>query len=214
MYKKYFKRPFDIVISSLAILLLMPLMLIIALLVRIKLGFPIFYAVKRPGKDEQVFTMYKFRSMSNKCDEFGTLLPDTDRLTRFGILLRKSSLDELPELFNILKGEMSFVGPRPLALQYLPYYSESERRRHSVRPGLTGLAQVRNRNELNWEKRFEVDTEYIDNITFISDMKIILKTIIAALGSPDIGIRGLSAAEDFDKYRGRQIHNSKGEIML
>ena len=157
MYKKIIKRFLDILISLFGLIILSPVFLIVAILVRIKLGSPVFFKQERPGKDEKIFKLYKFRSMSDKKDENGKLLPDKERLTRFGKILRSTSLDELPELFNILKGDMSLIGPRPLAVSYLPYYNEKEKHRHDVRPGLTGLAQINGRNALNWEERFAYD---------------------------------------------------------
>lgn len=178
MYKKYIKRFLDIVISLTALILLSPIMIIVAILVRIKLGSPVIFKQERPGKDEKIFKLYKFRSMSDKKDENGKLLPDSERLTKFGKILRATSLDELPELVNILKGEMSLVGPRPLLVDYLELYDEKQKHRHDVRPGLTGLAQVNGRNSTTWKKRFEDDLEYIENITFINDLKIFLKTFV------------------------------------
>ena len=177
MYKKYIKRLLDIAISLCSLLILSPVIMIVAILVRIKLGSPVIFKQDRPGKDGKIFKLYKFRSMSDKKDKNGKLLPDKDRLTKFGRILRSTSLDELPELVNILKGEMSLIGPRPLAVAYLPYYNEEEKHRHDVRPGLTGLAQINGRNALNWEERFSYDIEYVNNITFINDLKIIFKTI-------------------------------------
>lgn len=178
MYKKFFKRFLDIILSFIAIIALLPLYLIISVLVLIFMGWPIIFKQERPGKDEKIFNMYKFRTMTNKKDKNGNLLPDKDRLTKFGSFLRKTSLDELPELFCILTGKMSFVGPRPLLVRYLPYYTEAEHHRHDVRPGLTGLAQVSGRNLLNWNKRFRTDLDYVDNITFMGDVKIVLKTVV------------------------------------
>lgn len=178
MYRKYIKRFLDIIISLIALILLSPIMLIVAILVRIKLGSPVIFKQERPGKDEKIFKLYKFRSMSDKKDKNGKLLPDSERLTKFGKILRATSLDELPELVNILKGEMSLVGPRPLLVDYLELYDEKQKHRHDVRPGLTGLAQVNGRNSTTWKKRFEDDLEYIENITFINDLKIFLKTFV------------------------------------
>lgn len=177
MYAKYIKRPMDFTLSLIAIICLSWLMAITAILVRIKIGSPVLFAQERPGKDERIFRMYKFRSMTDARDENGNLLPDEERLTGFGKLLRKTSLDELPELFCILKGDMSIVGPRPLRVHYLPLYNERQHRRHEVRPGLSGLAQVNGRNAISWEEKFEYDVEYVDNITFIGDIKIIFLTI-------------------------------------
>lgn len=177
IYRRYIKRPMDIILSLCAIIVLSPVMLIIALLVRIKLGSPVIFKQKRPGLNEKIFTLYKFRTMTDKRDEKGELLPDAERLTKFGKMLRSTSLDELPELFNILKGDMSIVGPRPLLVQYLPLYNDIQRRRHEVRPGLSGLAQVSGRNAISWEDKFHLDVEYVDNVSCIGDWKIILETI-------------------------------------
>ena len=177
MYKKYIKRAFDIVCALAAIIVFSWLYIIVAVLVRIKLGSPVLFTQERPGKDEKIFKLYKFRTMTDKRDENGNLLPDDVRLTKFGRLLRKTSLDELPEAFNILKGDMSVVGPRPLLVRYLPLYNERQKRRHEVRPGLTGLAQVSGRNAISWEEKFELDVEYVDSISFWGDIKIILLTV-------------------------------------
>lgn len=163
--------------SLCAIIVLSPVMLIIAILVRVKLGSPVIFKQKRPGLNEKIFTLYKFRTMTDKRGENGELLPDSERLTKFGKMLRSTSLDELPELFNILKGDMSIVGPRPLLVQYLPLYNDIQRRRHEVRPGLSGLAQVSGRNAISWEDKFHLDVEYVDNVSCIGDWKIILETI-------------------------------------
>ena len=184
-----------------ALIILMPLMIIIAILVRIKLGSPVIFKQERPGKNEKIFTLYKFRTMTDKKDENGNLLPDSERLTKFGKTLRSTSLDELPELFNIIKGDMSIVGPRPLAVQYLPYYTDEERHRHDVRPGLTGLAQIHGRNLLNWEDRFKYDIDYTKDITVLNDLNIILKTMIKVFKREDIAIRGEGKTLDFDQYR-------------
>lgn len=181
MYRKYFKRVLDIIISLIAIVLLFPILLIISILVLLFLGKPVFFKQKRIGKNEQEFNMYKFRTMTNKTDKKGKLLPDEKRLTKFGKFLRKTSLDELPEIFNILTGKMSFIGPRPLLVEYLDYYTEEEHHRHDVRPGLTGLAQINGRNLLNWDERFKKDVEYVKNITLAGDAKIIINTIKTVL---------------------------------
>lgn len=177
LYQCYFKRLLDFILSLLAIIVLSPVLIIVALLVRIKLGSPILFKQKRPGLNEKIFTMYKFRTMTDQKDKWGQFLPDSIRLTEFGKMLRATSLDELPGLFNILKGDMSIVGPRPLLVQYLDLYTEEQKRRHHVRPGLTGLAQVNGRNAINWEDKFRFDVVYVDNITFIGDMKLILLTV-------------------------------------
>ncbi|HHV30637.1 MAG TPA: sugar transferase [Clostridium sp.] len=178
MYKRYLKRALDFILSLTAIIILSPFILLVALMVRVKLGNPIIFKQERPGLNERVFTLYKFRTMTDKRDEKGELLPDSYRLTKFGKFLRSTSLDELPELFNILKGDMSIVGPRPLLVEYLPYYTEEEKLRHTVRPGLTGFAQVNGRNNLEWDIRLGFDVEYVKNVTFHLDALIIAKTII------------------------------------
>lgn len=211
MYEKYIKRLLDIVISLTALILISPVMLIVAILVRTKLGSPIIFRQERPGKDEKIFKLYKFRSMSDKKDENGKLLPDSERLTKFGKILRATSLDELPELVNILKGEMSLIGPRPLAVCYLPYYNEKEKKRHSVRPGLTGLAQINGRNALNWDDRFAYDIKYVENITFFNDMKILFKTVLKVLKSEDVIVSGTGKTIDFDEYRKSQLAKENTE---
>lgn len=186
MYAKYIKRILDLILSLMALIVLMPLMIIIGILVRINLGSPIIFKQKRPGKNEKIFTLYKFRTMTDKRDIDGNLLPDEYRLTKFGKFLRSTSLDELPELINIIKGDMAIVGPRPLLVEYLPYYTEEEKHRHDVRPGLTGLAQVNRRNAISWEEKLKYDTEYIKKISFYSDLKIIFKTIKKTIKREDI----------------------------
>ena len=177
IYARFFKRPMDFLLSLIALIILSPLLLVIALLVRIKLGSPVLFKQRRPGKNEKIFTLYKFRSMTDEKDEQGNLLPDSERLTKFGKFLRSTSIDELPELLNILKGDMSIVGPRPLLIEYLPYYKESETLRHYVRPGLTGYAQVSGRNFLDWDARLAKDVQYIKKISLRLDLFIIIKTI-------------------------------------
>ncbi len=177
MYKKYIKRLFDIVFSFIAIVSLSPILILTAILVRIKLGSPVIFKQKRPGKNEKIFTMYKFRTMTDEKDSEGKLLSDDIRLTKFGKFLRSTSLDELPELFNILKGDMSFIGPRPLLVEYLELYNDEQKKRHNVRPGLTGLAQISGRNSISWEEKFEKDLEYVNKITLYRDIKIFLMTI-------------------------------------
>lgn len=205
MYAKYIKRMLDFILSLVALIILMPLMIVIGVLVRIKLGKPVIFKQERPGKNEKIFTLYKFRTMTDKKDEKGNLLPDSKRLTKFGKMLRSTSLDELPELINILRGDMSIVGPRPLAVQYLPYYNNREKHRHDVKPGLTGFAQINGRNDLQWEKRFEYDLEYINKISFKEDFKIIFSTIKKVLKREDIVVRGTGEMVDFDEYRKNQI---------
>ena len=192
LYRNYIKRFLDIVLSAGAIVVLSPVMAVTAILVWIKLGSPVIFKQRRPGKDEKIFEMYKFRSMTNARDENGELLPDEVRLTSFGKKLRASSLDELPELFNILKGDMSVVGPRPLLVQYLPLYNAQQKRRHEVRPGVTGYAQVHGRNAITWEEKFEKDVYYVDHISFWGDWKIILQTIRAVVKKE--GIRSETSA--------------------
>ena len=195
-YARYIKRIVDIIISLLVIIIFCWLYLILAILVRVKLGSPILFKQARPGKDEKVFNLYKFRTMTDKRDAEGKLLPDKDRLTKFGNFLRKSSLDELPEFFNILKGDMSFIGPRPLLVEYLPYYTEREKLRHTVRPGLTGLAQVSGRNTVDWDTRFEIDAQYVENLNFLMDLKVIGLTFKTVFGHTD------QVAEDTNKVEG------------
>ena len=197
MYAKYFKRILDFILSLIAIIILSPVLLIVAVLVRIKLGSPVIFKQQRPGKDEKIFTLYKFRTMTDKKDENGNLLPDSERLTKFGKTLRSTSLDELPELFNILKGDMAIVGPRPLLVEYLPLYNKEQKHRHDVRPGLTGLAQISGRNSISWEEKFKEDIIYVKNITFISDMKIILKTIIKVFKREGISQKNNVTIEKF-----------------
>ena len=188
LYNKYIKRILDILISLTFIVLFSWLYLILVILVRIKLGSPVLFCQERPGYNEKIFILYKFRTMTDKRDEKGNLLPDSERLTKFGSMLRSTSLDELPEMFNILKGDMSLIGPRPLLVEYLPYYTEEERLRHSVRPGLTGLAQVSGRNYLAWDKRLARDVEYVNHISFIMDVRIIIKTIMVVFKKEDVSV--------------------------
>lgn len=189
-YEKYFKRPLDIIFSLLALVILSPVLLVVAILVRIKLGSPIIFKQERPGKDEKIFRLYKFRTMTDEKDKKGKLLPDEKRLTKFGKLLRSTSLDELPELFNILKGDMSFIGPRPLLIEYVPYYTYTEHKRHDIRPGLTGLAQINGRSLLSWQKRFKTDLKYVNNITIKNDLIITIKTINKVIFRQDITTSG------------------------
>lgn len=177
LYRDFIKRPMDLILSLAAATVLSPILLVVAVLVRIKLGSPVLFKQKRPGLNEKIFTMYKFRTMTDETDEEGNLLPDSIRLTKFGKTLRSTSLDELPELFNIIKGDMSIVGPRPLLIQYLGLYNDYQKRRHELRPGLTGLAQVNGRNAISWEEKFSYDVEYVENITFLIDLQILFMTV-------------------------------------
>lgn len=189
LYEEFFKRFIDIICSFLAIIVFWWLYVIVAILVRIKLGSPILFTQERLGKDDKVFKLYKFRSMSDVKDEKGKPLPDDVRLTKFGRLLRSTSMDELPEVFNILKGDMTLIGPRPLLPEYLPYYTEEERHRHDVRPGLSGWAQINGRNAIeSWEQRFQYDLEYVENISFLFDVKIIVKTVVKTIKRSDIQV--------------------------
>ena len=196
-YEKYIKRLLDIVLSGAALVILSPVLLITAVLVRIKLGSPVIFTQERPGKDEKVFKLHKFRSMTDARDENGNLLPDKDRLTGFGKKLRSLSIDELPELWDIFRGKMSIVGPRPLLVKYLPLYNEEQHHRHDVRPGLTGWAQVHGRNLASWEERFAYDVDYVDNISFALDVKIIIMTIRCVLGREGINADGSATMEAF-----------------
>lgn len=200
MYAKYIKRILDLILSLMALIVLMPLMIIIGILVRINLGSPIIFKQKRPGKNEKIFTLYKFRTMTDKRDIDGNLLPDEYRLTKFGKFLRSTSLDELPELINIIKGDMAIVGPRPQLIKDMLFMTKEQRRRHSVRQGLTGLAQINGRNNITWEEKLEYDLRYIENITFVEDTKIILKTILKVFKRDDINTNGMDTAEDLCDY--------------
>ncbi len=182
MYKNCIKRCLDFLLSFCGIIVLSPVLLVLGILVRVKLGSPVLFKQERPGKNEKIFTLCKFRTMTDERDENGKLMPDAVRLTKFGRFLRAASLDELPELFNILKGDMSIIGPRPLLVSYLPYYSEREKLRHSVRPGLTGLAQVSGRNFIDWDRRLQKDVEYVENLSFRMDMKVLWMTVQTVLG--------------------------------
>lgn len=203
LYRKFLKRPVDFFLTLVAIIMLSPVLLLVALIVKVNLGGPVLFLQKRPGLNEKIYTMYKFRTMTEERDKEGNLLPDDLRLTKFGKWLRATSLDELPELFNILKGDMSIVGPRPLLTQYLPLYDNHQKRRHEVRPGLSGLAQVSGRNSISWEERFDLDVKYVDNITFIGDLKIILLTIKKVVIKEGINSNNSATMEPF---KGSQLN--------
>ena len=192
------KRSIDILASLIGIILLLPILLIVAILVRCKLGSPIFFTQDRVGKDNKIFKMIKFRTMTDKRDKFGELLPDEERLTSFGKFLRSTSIDELPELINVLKGDMSLVGPRPLLVKYLPLYSEEQLKRHRVRPGITGLAQVNGRNTISWTEKFKLDVAYVENYSFLLDIKILFLTIYKVLKRDDINQSETETMEAFN----------------
>lgn len=213
MYKKCFKRCLDFLLSLCGIIVLSPVLIVLAVLVRVKLGSPVLFKQERPGKDEKIFTLCKFRTMTDARDEKGALLPDAVRLTKFGKFLRATSLDELPELFNILKGDMSVIGPRPLLVSYLPYYTERERLRHSVRPGLTGLAQVSGRNFLDWDRRFQKDVEYVEHLTFGMDMKVLWMTVRTVFGHTEEVAEDTNAAEgNFAQIRQKRLEESEKNL--
>lgn len=209
MYRHFFKRLLDILISGVFIILFSWLYIILAILVRVKLGSPVFFRQQRPGKDEKIFNMIKFRTMTDQRDKDGKLLPDKDRLTSFGLFLRKSSLDELPEMFCILKGDMSFIGPRPLLVEYLPYYTEREKLRHKVRPGLTGLAQASGRNSVDWDTRFELDATYVENLSFLMDLKVIAMTFNTVFGHSEQVAEDTNAVEgNFAQIRKERLEKT------
>ena len=197
MYKRFVKRCRDFLLSLAALIILSPVLLLVAILVRFKLGSPILFKQERPGLHEKIFCMYKFRTMTDAKDADGNLLPDEMRLTKFGKLLRSTSLDELPELFNILKGDMAIVGPRPLLVQYLPRYNERQHHRHDVRPGFTGLAQVNGRNSISWQEKFEWDVKYVENVSFLMDLRIIAKTVKVVLKRDGISSETSATMEEF-----------------
>lgn len=201
MYEKYIKRALDIMAALIGLILFGWLLAIVAVLVKIKLGSPVLFTQERPGKDEKIFKLYKFRTMTDQKDQEGNLLPDQVRLTRFGKLLRSTSLDELPSLLNILKSDLSLVGPRPLLVRYLPYYRDEERLRHSVRPGLTGLAQVNGRNHLNWDQRLGLDVTYVKECSFLLDLKILFKTFAKVIKRSDIASGTELMMKDLDVER-------------
>lgn len=211
MYRRYIKRMFDIIISMTALVLLSPLLLLLAVLVRIKLGSPIIFHQERPGFQEKIFKLCKFRTMTEERDANGNLMPDAVRLTKFGRALRTTSLDELPELWNILKGDMSLIGPRPLLVSYLPYYTDEERLRHTVRPGLTGLAQINGRNLLDWDKRFAKDVEYVRNLSFGLDVKIFFLTLKKVFIHENIEVDTNQIEGNFAEIRKAHMEKRQGE---
>lgn len=207
MIYKYIKRILDIISSLLAIIILSPLLAVTAVLVKTKLGSPVLFRQERPGKDEKIFTLMKFRTMTDERDENGELLPDEVRLTKFGKFLRSTSIDELPELFNILKGDMSVIGPRPLLVEYIPRYNEHQHRRHEVRPGLSGWAQVNGRNTVSWEDKFDMDVHYVDNYSFAMDVKILFMTVLNVLKREGISSESSATMEVFMGTPGREEAN-------
>ncbi len=200
MYTKYIKRPLDFCLSLCALIVLSPILLVLSIVGAVKMKGNPFFTQLRPGKDEKIFKLIKFRSMTCETDENGKLLPDDQRLTKYGKALRETSLDELPELINILKGDMSIIGPRPLLVRDMVFMTDEQRKRHTVRPGLSGLAQVNGRNAIQWENKLNFDLEYIENITFVGDMKIIFQTVLKVLKHEDISEEGMETAEDFGDY--------------
>lgn len=205
LYEKYVKRPLDCLLSSIAIIALSPLIFMIAVLVRKKLGSPVLFVQERPGRNEKIFKLYKFRTMTDAKDDNGNLLPDTARLTPFGKALRMTSLDELPELLNIIKGDMAIIGPRPLLVRYLSAYTEKEKHRHDVRPGLSGLAQINGRNFIKWDQRLALDIQYVQNITFSGDVKILLKTILNVIRRDNVAVNTEEVESFLDEERGTTI---------
>lgn len=199
MYKNYIKRTLDIIFSIILLVLLSPVIIVTYFAVLIFLGYPVIFKQKRPGYKEKIFNVYKFRTMDNKIDEKGNLLSDSKRLNSFGKILRKTSLDEIPQLFNILKGDMSFIGPRPLLVEYLEYYDQEEKKRHDIRPGISGLAQVNGRNSITWKQKFKLDIQYLEKISFLLDIKILILTIKNIIGSKDINQNNRATV---DKYNG------------
>jgi undecaprenyl phosphate N,N'-diacetylbacillosamine 1-phosphate transferase len=200
MYERFFKRVFDIVLALITLALALPFMALITVIVRVTMGKPVIFAQDRPGKDGKLFKLYKFRTMTNKKDEYGRLLPDEERLTKTGAFLRKTSLDELPELINILIGDMSFVGPRPQLIKDMVFFTPEIMRRQRVTPGLTGLAQIKGRNDISWERKFELDMEYISEITFLRDLKILFLTFAAVFSARGVSTQGMATAEDYGDY--------------
>lgn len=212
MYEFFWKRFLDFVISLVAVTLLLPLYVIFGVIGFFAMKGNPFFLQKRPGKNEKIFTLIKFRTMSNAKDKNGELLPDIDRLNQYGKFLRATSIDELPELFNVLIGDMSIIGPRPLAVDYLPYYNENERKRHRVRPGLTGLAQINGRNAVNWPERFAYDIDYVDHISLAMDLKILIGTVGVVLKRSDVTVRGTTKVKDFDEYRKEELRKEEEAV--
>lgn len=215
MYKNCIKRGLDFLLSLCGVIVLSPVLLVLCVLVRVKLGSPVLFRQERPGKSEKIFTLCKFRTMTDEKDADGKLLPDAVRLTKFGKFLRATSLDELPELFNILKGDMSIIGPRPLLVSYLPYYTEREKLRHSVRPGLTGLAQVSGRNFLDWDRRLEKDVEYVEHLSFGMDLKVLWMTVQTVLGHSEEVAEDTNAVEgNFAEIRKKRLEGEKQQQKI
>lgn len=208
MYRKFFKRLLDILLSLCILVLLSPVYAVLIVLVRIKLGSPVFFKQERPGLNGEIFTLYKFRTMTDARDKDGKLLPDKDRLTSFGKFLRSSSLDELPEFFNILKGDMSFIGPRPLLVSYLPYYTERESLRHTVRPGLTGLAQVSGRNFIDWDRRLAKDVEYVEGLSLRMDLRVLLLSVKVVLCRSDVAEDTNQSEGNFARIRKERLERT------
>jgi undecaprenyl phosphate N,N'-diacetylbacillosamine 1-phosphate transferase len=200
IYKTFIKRPMDFMLSLIAIIVLSPVLVIVAILIRVKLGSPVLFKQKRPGLNEEIFMMYKFRTMTDERNESGELLPDSERLTKFGRFLRSTSLDELPELFNILKGDMSIVGPRPQLVRDMVFMTTKQRKRHNVLPGLTGWAQINGRNGVTWEEKLSLDLHYISHITFLIDFQIIMMTVVKVFKRDGVSAEGMDTAEDFGDY--------------
>lgn len=208
IYERYFKRPLDLLCGIFAVIVFFWLYIIIAILVRIKLGSPVLFKQERPGKDEKIFKLYKFRTMTDAKDADGNLLPDEERLTKFGRMLRSTSLDELPEAFNIIKGDMAVIGPRPLLISYLPYYTEMEKHRHDVKPGLSGLAQVNGRNAISWDKKLAYDVEYVKKIAFLGDILLVFKTVERTIKRADIQVGDSFTVGKFIDQRLERMENN------
>ncbi|WP_086758883.1 sugar transferase [Nostoc sp. 106C] len=205
IYSRFIKPVLDKAVAVIALFIVAPVIIIVAIAIYISMGKPVVFAQKRPGKKGHIFTCYKFRTMTNECDSNGNLLPDNQRITGIGRFLRKTSLDELPQLWSVLKGDMSFVGPRPLLIEYLPYYSEREHKRHLILPGLTGLAQINGRNRLSWDERFQLDIEYVENQSLSLDLYILFKSFWKVLIASDVDVA--TQIEDFDEYRRKQMQS-------